>query len=118
MGYAVRLKYTDFKLKRIFNVELSYLAKKFSGIAILAALLFSNGAYADIYVYQLPGGTRIVTDHGLNHPYYQLIRKSPTVKGMGKFMISPSVLADPAAYDQLIRETATFHHVDPALVKA
>lgn len=102
-------------------MELSYLAKKFSGIAVLAALLFSNSAYADIYVYQLPGGTRIVTDHAVGDPYYQLIRKSPTVKGVkgiGKFLASPSVLADPAAYDQLIRDTANLHRVDPALVKA
>jgi len=99
-------------------VELGYLAKKFSGVAILAALLLSGSAHADIYVYQLPGGTRIVTDHVLNYQHYQLIRKNSTVKGIGKFIASQSVLADPAAYDELIRETAAFHRVDPALVKA
>jgi soluble lytic murein transglycosylase-like protein len=99
-------------------VELSYVARKFSGIVVLTALLSSFGAHADIYVYELPAGTRIVTDHVLNYQHYQLIGKSSTVKGIGKFLASPSVLADPAAYDKLIRETAALHRVDPALVKA
>lgn len=100
------------------NVGLNRVSEGLGMILALAALLFAGHARADIYVYQLPGGTRIVTDRVLNYPNYQLIRKSATVKGVGKFMVSPAVLADPSAYDQLIRDTAASYRVDPALVKA
>lgn len=89
---------------------------------ILAAAVWSGGAQATIYVYQLPGGTRIVTDHPVSSPDYTLVRKSASVKGIGRFLAHPAsqnlVLVDPSAYDQLIRKTAAAHRMDAALVKA
>jgi len=80
-----------------------------------------NVAQADIFVYQLPGGARIVTDHQLNNRDYKLVRHSKTSKGAGTLVSSRKIayaVTDPAAYDRLIRRTATANQVDAALVKA
>lgn len=81
----------------------------------------SHAAHADIFVYQLPGGARIVTDHPLNSRDYKLVRHSKTSKGAGALVSSRKIayaVTDPAAYDRLIQRTATAHQVDAALVKA
>lgn len=80
-----------------------------------------NVAQADIFVYQLPGGARIVTDHQLNNRDYKLVRHSKTSKGAGTLVSSRKIayaVTDPTAYDRLIRRTAATHQVDAALVKA
>lgn len=92
--------------------------------AILGGCLLwglGNVAQADIYVYQLPGGARIVTDHQLNNRDYKLVRHSKTSKGAGTLVSSRRIayaVTDPTAYDRLIRRTATTHKMDAALVKA
>lgn len=92
--------------------------------AVLGFLvLWGAGAsvQADIFVYQLPGGARIVTDHALSNRDYKLVRHSKTSKGAGTLVSSRRIayaVTDPAAYDRLIRRTATAHQVDIALVKA
>lgn len=78
-------------------------------------------AQADIFVYQLPGGARIVTDHALTNRDYRLVRQSRTSKGAGTLVSSRRIqyaVLDPAAYDRLIRRTAAVHKIDPALIKA
>src|SRR3990170_776023 len=80
-----------------------------------------NAAQADIFVYQLPGGARIVTDHQLNNRDYRLVRHSKNSKGAGTLVSSRRIayaVTDPTAYDRLIHRTATAHQVDAALVKA
>lgn len=80
-----------------------------------------NVAQADIFVYQLPGGARIVTDHQLSNRDYKLVRHSKTSKGAGTLVSSRSIayaVTDPTAYDRLIHRTAKAHQVDAALVKA
>jgi hypothetical protein len=89
------------------------------GILVLWGL--GGTAQADIFVYQLPGGARIVTDHQLNNRDYRLVRHSKTSKGAGALVSGRNIayaVTDPAAYDRLIRRTATTHQVDMALVKA
>ena len=89
------------------------------GLGLLAGL--SAGAQAELYVYQMPGGTRIITDHPLQGKEYKLIRKSGTTRGVGG-MISErrvqSAMFDPESYDRLIQRTAAANKVDVALVKA
>jgi hypothetical protein len=78
-------------------------------------------AQADIFVYQLPGGARVVTDHPLNNRDYKLVRHSKNSKGAGTLVSSRRIayaVTDPTAYDRLIHRTATAHQVDAALVKA
>ncbi len=89
------------------------------GIFTLCGL--GSVAQADIFVYQLPGGARIVTDHQLNNRDYKLVRHSKNSKGAGALVSSRKIayaVTDPAAYDRLILRTATTHQVDAALVKA
>ncbi len=87
---------------------------------ILAAGLVGN-TQAALFIYQMPGGTRIITDHALVGKEYKLVRKSDSARGMGG-MVSErrvqSVVLDPSTYDRLIRRTAAAHRVDVALVKA
>lgn len=78
-------------------------------------------AQADVFVYQLPGGARIVTDHALNSRDYRLVRQSKDIKGAGSLVSSRKIqyaVTDPAAYDRLIRRMAAAQQVDAALIKA
>jgi hypothetical protein len=89
------------------------------GVSALWGL--GNVAQADIFVYQLPGGARIVTDHPLANRDYKLVRQSKTSKGAGSLVSSRKIqyaVTDPATYDRLIRRTAAQHQLDPALIKA
>ena len=91
-------------------------------IAILAlSVIFAGRAQAALYIYQMPGGTRIITDYPLNGKDYKLVRKSDSARGMGT-MVSErrvqSVILDPSTYDRLIKRTAAANRVDVALVKA
>jgi len=86
---------------------------------LLTGLVASAGA--DIFVYQLPGGARIVTDHALNNRDYRLVRHSRDSKGAGALVSSRKIqyaVTDPNTYDRLIRRNAAQHQVDPALIKA
>ena len=88
-----------------------------------ALLLWAWGeiARADVFVYQLPGGARIVTDHALNNRDYRLVRHSRSSKGAGELVSSRKIqyaVTDPNAYDRLIRRLAQANQLDPALVKA
>lgn len=88
---------------------------------LILAVGFIGNAQATLFIYQLPGGTRIITDHALDGKEYKLVRKSVSVRGVGE-MVSErrvqSAVIDPTTYDRLIRRTAAAHHVDVALVKA
>jgi len=76
---------------------------------------------ADIFVYQIPGGARIVTDHPLSNRDYRLVRQSRDSRGAGALVSGRSIqyaVTDPDSYDRLIRRTATQNQMDPALIKA
>jgi len=78
-------------------------------------------AQADIFVYQLPGGARIVTDHPLTSRDYKLVRHSKTSKGAGTLVSSRKIalaVVDTSSYDRLIKRMARTHQVDAALIKA
>lgn len=87
----------------------------------LALLLASGNALGAIYVYQLPDGSRMVTDHLLNNRHYKLVRIGETAKGAGQLAAANNpqfFRADPSAYDRLIERVAAEHKVDFALIKA
>lgn len=82
---------------------------------------FSSAANASLYVYQLPNGSRIITDHLVNNKHYKLVRSGDTDSRMGLLLTSNNrqfVRTDTSAYDKLIRKTAKKHRVNRALVKA
>jgi hypothetical protein len=92
--------------------------------AVLGALALcglGGTVEADIFVYQLPGGARIVTDHALTSRDYKLVRHSKTSKGAGTLVSSRKIqlaVTDPGSYDRLIQRMARTHQVEPALIKA
>jgi soluble lytic murein transglycosylase-like protein len=76
---------------------------------------------ATLYVYELPDGSRVVTDHALNGKQYRLVRTGSHVKGVGQLTAAQNgqfFRTDPSAYDEHIRRIAAKHEVDFALVKA
>jgi soluble lytic murein transglycosylase-like protein len=78
-------------------------------------------AQAGLYVYELPDGSRIVTDHRLNNRDYKLIRTGEVASGIGRLAAHQNrqfYRTDPSTYDHLIRRLAAEHNVDFALVKA
>jgi hypothetical protein len=98
------------------------LGRYLAALALAAfALSFSSATHAAIYIYELPGGSRMITDRPLHNKHYKLVRTSQNVRGMGTLLGSRNtaqILADPAAYDDLIGRLARTHAVDAALVKA
>jgi soluble lytic murein transglycosylase-like protein len=92
-------------------------------VALLAVLLgvWPLASSAAMYVYELPDGSRMVTDHRLDNPHYRLVRTGETASGLGSLVAAnhPQFFrADPSAYDRLIARVAAEHRVDFALVKA
>ncbi|MBI3897703.1 MAG: lytic transglycosylase domain-containing protein [Gammaproteobacteria bacterium] len=88
---------------------------------IMGYLVATPVAQAGIYVYELPDGSRVVTDHAMANPLYKLVRSGDVAKGMGQLVAhqNPQFFrADPSAYDRMIHRLASENKVDFALVKA
>ncbi len=85
-------------------------------------LLFGSPlAWAGYYVYQLPDGSRLVTDRPRHERSFKLIKASRKVEKVGRiaaagYSISPAV--NYMRFESLIHEAAEKHQVDVALVKA
>lgn len=74
-----------------------------------------------LYVYELPDGSRIVTDHALNNKHYRLVRTGEAHQKLGQLAAARTpefFRSDSGAYDALILAKAKEHKVDFALVKA
>ena len=90
---------------------------------MMALLLLSAGQSvfaARYFVYQLPDGTRVVTDRPQHKSTHKLVKTTRNVNGVGKvaskrYVKPPSGLNE---LDTLIEEVADRHSVDAALVKA
>lgn len=99
------------------------LMQKFIIFILSCMVLFavSGMASAKMYIYELPDGSRMITDHALNNKYYKLIRTGHSVEGMGVIVASKNrqfFRIDPTAYDKLIRRLAQRHDLEFSLVKA
>lgn len=90
--------------------------------ASIAALLgiWCLGCQAEIYVYEGPGGDRVVTDQPM--PGYKLVSRRDTVRDAGHALAGrpvarqrPGRLEDYAGY---IASASERHDLDPALLKA
>ena len=76
---------------------------------------------AEVYVYEMPDGTRVITDHPIKAKHSRVVRVTPDVKGAGKLAAqknSPVFREDASTYDRLIRRYADEYGVEFALVKA
>lgn len=94
-----------------------------SAAALGLCALFAVGAAvrAEVYVYEMPDGSRMITDHPINAKHSRVVRVAPDVKGAGKLAAqknSPAFRENSSTYDRLIRRYADEHGVDFALVKA
>lgn len=94
-----------------------------SAAALGLCALFAMGAtaQAEVYVYEMPDGTRMITDHPINAKQSRIVRVTPDVKGAGRLAArrnSPVFREDASTYDRLIRRYADEYDVDFALVKA
>ncbi len=94
-----------------------------SAAAIGLCAMFAMGAtaQAEVYVYEMPDGSRMITDHPINARHTRVVRVAPDVKGAGRLAAqknSPVFREDASTYDRLIRRYADEHGVDFALVKA
>jgi len=89
--------------------------------SLLGLTLYSNSILAGYYVYQLPDGTRIITDRPKHNRIFKLVKKSQKVVGLGQSVttrvsIEPSV--DANKFDELINSVSKKHGMDPFLIKA
>lgn len=85
----------------------------------LAAL--SMPALADMYIYETPDGSRMLTDHLLSDSGYRLIRTGLAKRDAGEVLAGNKPRAfrtNPGAYDKLIARMAKTHNVDGGLIKA
>ena len=74
-----------------------------------------------LFVYELPDGSRIVTDYAVNNKDYRLVRTGESAKNLGQLAAArtPELFrTDTSAYDALIQTKAREHKVDFALIKA
>jgi len=88
---------------------------------IAAGCLVAGTAQGALYVYELPDGSRMVTDYPMNNRHYRLVRTGAGPKHIGRLAAyqDPRLFrSDPATFDPLIRRVAAEHQVDFALVKA
>lgn len=91
---------------------------------LLALTVFASSSAAAgmlLYVYQLPDGTRMVSNYPLNDKRYKLAHVGENFNGMGLLASSrrpPWSRAGTSAYDDLIRRVAREHDMDFSLVKA
>ncbi len=90
-------------------------------LLLLGLMIFAGSAAADLFIYEMPGGSRIMTDHLMSNPSYKLIRTGKANKGAGLILADKNrqfFRADPGAYDRLIKRMATAHDVEGSLIKA
>jgi hypothetical protein len=90
-----------------------------AAVTICLGLGICANADATLYVYELPNGARMITDHMIVERGYKLVRVGKDAKGLGRAVIKlHTPYYDPGAYDKLIHRAAREHNVDFALLKA
>lgn len=78
-------------------------------------------AEAGFYLYQLPDGSRTVSDRPLYEKQYKLVRQSEGIAGMGRMVAGayqPAAGENVKRFASLIERVSERHDVDIALVKA
>src|SRR3970040_281457 len=96
-------------------------AKSLTGLGLLALIGFGGAAEAAVYIYELPDGSRLVTNYPINNKNYRAVHISEDFHGIGRLAAqknSPVFRESPSTYDRLIRRYSEEHGVEFALVKA
>jgi len=103
------------------NNRRSWAGKCAIALGVLAIVAVSKVAQAEVYVYEMPDGSRMITDHPIKAKYTRVVRVTRDVKGAGTLAAqknSPVFREPPSTYDHLIHLYADEYGVDFALVKA
>jgi soluble lytic murein transglycosylase-like protein len=90
-------------------------------LAAVLLLVCAGAQAARLFVYELPDGSRLVTDHAINSKDYRLVRSGESAKNLGQLAAARTpefFRSDTSTYDALIQAKAREHQVDFALVKA
>lgn len=97
-----------------------------SRLAALASVVLLTtipawGQGTRLFVYELPDGSRIVTDYPVNDKHYRLVRTGESAKKLGQLAAARTpefFRTDTDAFDAIIRAKARAHKMDFALIKA
>ncbi len=103
------------------NIRLPSTRQSVAALGLFMLFAVFDAARAEVYVYEMPDGSRVITDHPINAKHSRVVRVAPDVKGAGKLAAqknSPVFREDASTYDRLIRRYADEYNVDFALVKA
>jgi len=103
------------------NIRLPSARQSVAALGLFMLFAVFGAVRAEVYVYEMPDGTRVITDHPINSKHSRVVRVAPAVKGAGKLAAqknSPVFREDAATYDRLIRRYADEYGVEFALVKA
>ena len=103
------------------NIRLPSTRQSVAALGLFMLFAVFGAAQAEVYVYEMPDGTRVITDHPINSKHSRVVRVAPDVKGAGKLAAqknSPVFREDASTYDRLIRRYADEYGVEFALVKA
>jgi len=89
--------------------------------SLLALTFYSHSTSAGYYVYQMPDGSRVITDRPQHNRTAKLVHKSRKIGGIG-LTVTNTVVIEPAdgtdKFDDLINLVSNKHGMDPALIKA
>ena len=92
-------------------------------VILLLAMLLPASAQAAFFLYQLPDGSRVITDRPKFNKSYKLVTKSRNVANLGRyaaghgnFNTAPAI--NYMRFENIIHRTASKHQVDASLVKA
>ncbi len=95
---------------------------KITFVLVLYFGLSCSNLFAAIYIYQLPDGSRVMTDRPKYDGIYKKLRTSNTIAGLGQVITGRYKLKDNHVnrlrYSPLINQLAAEYDVDAALVKA
>ncbi|MDO8705069.1 MAG: transglycosylase SLT domain-containing protein, partial [Sulfuricaulis sp.] len=95
--------------------------KRAAALGLVAFFAVCDVAWGEVYVYEMPDGSRMITDHPINAKHSRVVRVTKDVKGAGRLAAkknSPVFREAPSTYDRLIQRYADEYGVEFALVKA
>ena len=88
------------------NIRLPSTCQNVAALGLFMLFAVFGAARAEVYVYEMPDGTRVITDHPINSKHSRVVRVAPDVKGAGKLAAqknSPVFREEASTYDRLIR---------------
>ena len=103
------------------NIRLPSARQSVIALGLFTLFAVGGAAQAEVYVYEMPDGSRMITDHPIKAKYSRVVRVTRDVKGAGTLAAqknSPVFREAPSTYDNLIRRYADEYGVEFALVKA